>query len=116
MHCMRRGSHPPPTPPSQGGESRYPPFARGGKSLPPLRKGGKVATPPSQGGESRRRLVFFPPLRRGDTGGFFECLCVAPGSASRRLKTALRGVPNSFTHGPKWTLSRPWYRCRSRSG
>jgi len=28
-------------------------------------------------------------LRRGDTGGFFECLCVTPGSASRRLKTAL---------------------------
>src|SRR5208283_4489642 len=41
-------------------------------------------TPPSQGGENLRRLVFFPPLRRGDTGGFFECLCVAPGSASRR--------------------------------
>ena len=29
-------------------------------------------TPPSQGGESRRRSRFFPPLRRGDTGGFFE--------------------------------------------
>src|SRR5208337_3920893 len=43
-------------------------------------------TPPSQGGESRRRLVFFPPFARGDTGGFFECLCVAPGSPSRRLK------------------------------
>src|SRR5271157_5984813 len=47
--------------------------------LPPLRKGGRV------GGV----WSFFPPLRRGDTGGFFECLCVAPGLASRRLKIAL---------------------------
>ena len=48
-------------------------------------------TPPSQGGESRRSLVFFSPLAKGgrDTGGFFECLCVAPSSASRRLKIAL---------------------------
>jgi hypothetical protein len=46
--------------------------------LPLLRKGGKLAA-----------SGLFPPLRRGDTGGFFECLCVAPGSASRRLKTAL---------------------------
>ena len=36
-------------------------------------------------GDSR----LFPPLRRGDTGGFFECLRIAPGSSSRRLKTAL---------------------------
>ncbi len=46
---------------------------------PPLPKGGNV------GG-----ICSFPPLRRGDTGGFFECLCVTPGSAYRRLKTALR--------------------------
>src|SRR5208283_899434 len=45
-----------------------PPFARGGKSA---------------------ASGLFPPLRRGDTGGFFECLCVAPGSPSRRLKIAL---------------------------
>jgi len=42
-----------------------------------------------KGGERRRRLVFFPPLRRGDTGGFFECLCAVPGSSSTRLKIAL---------------------------
>ena len=47
--------------------------------LPPLRKGGKV------GGV----WSFFPPLRRGDTGGFFECPRVVPGSVSTRLKTAL---------------------------
>ena len=29
-------------------------------------------------------------LRRGDTGGFFECHCVAPGSASRRLRNRSR--------------------------
>src|SRR5208283_2939175 len=45
--------------------------------------------PPSQGGENLRRLVFFPPLRRGDTGGCFECLCAVPGSSSTRLKIAL---------------------------
>src|SRR5271157_3744307 len=47
--------------------------------LPPLRKGGKV------GGV----WSFFPPCEGGTQGGFFECLCVAPGSASRRLITAL---------------------------
>src|SRR5208283_5086285 len=46
-------------------------------------------TPPSQGGENLRRLVFFPPLRRGETGGCFECLCAVPGSSSTRLKIAL---------------------------
>ena len=54
--------------------------------LPPLRKGGK----------SGRRLVFFPPLRRGDTGGFFECRRAAPSSSSRRLKTALTGKTRAF--------------------
>ena len=45
--------------------------------LTPLRKGGKSAT------------LVFPLLRRGDTGGFFECLRIAPGSSSKRLKTDL---------------------------
>ena len=44
---------------------------------PALRKGGKSAT------------LVFPPLRRGDTGGFFECLRVASGPSRRRLKIAL---------------------------
>ena len=72
MHCMRRGSHPP-----------CPPFARGGQSTTSFLGGGG-------GGESRRRLVFFPPLRRGDTGGCSSSASAfPPGSASRRLKTAL---------------------------
>src|SRR5271157_1110439 len=54
-----------------------------------MRRGSHPPYPPFARGESWRRLVFFPPLRRGDTGEFFECLCVTPGSASRRLKTAL---------------------------
>src|SRR5271157_3062981 len=55
-----------------------------------MRRGFHPPTPPSQGGESRRRPVFFPPFARGDTGGFFECPCVAPGSAFRRLKITLK--------------------------
>jgi len=47
----------------------YPPFARGGKTA---------------------ASGLFPPLRRGDTGGCFECLCAVPGSSSTRLKIALR--------------------------
>ena len=46
--------------------------------LPAPRKGGKSAA-----------SGLFPPLPRGDAGEFFECLRVAPGSASRRWKTAL---------------------------
>ncbi len=65
MDCMRRGSHPP-----------YP---------TPLRKGGKV------GGI----WAFFPPCERGTQGRGFECLCVTPGSASRRLKTALVNLVTS---------------------
>ena len=46
-------------------------------------------TPPSQGGEKSAASRPFSPLRRGDAGGFFECLCVAPASAFTRLKIAL---------------------------
>src|SRR5271165_406248 len=46
--------------------------------LPPFARGGKSAA-----------SGLFPPLRRGgDTGVFFECLCVVPGSAFTRLKIA----------------------------
>ena len=49
----------------------------------------KSATPKFARGGKSAASGLFSPLRRGDTGRFFECLCVAPGSASRRLKTAL---------------------------
>ena len=54
----------------------------------PLARGGKSAA-----------SGLFPPLRRGDTGGCFECLCVVPGSASTRLKTALATMPSP--HAPR---------------
>src|SRR5690242_4273985 len=40
--------------------------------------------------------VSCPPLRRGDTGGFFEGLRAAPGSSFTRSQTAV-----------EWALSRP---------
>src|SRR5208337_3299302 len=95
---MRRGSHPPYPPFARGGKVGAPlrkggkvgaPLRKGGKVGAPLRKGGKVGAPLRKGGKVGGVWSFFPPLRRGDTGGFFECLCVAPGLASRRLKIAL---------------------------
>ncbi len=74
MHCMRRGSQPP---------------------YPPLRKGGKV------GGV---RSFFSQLAKGGHRGGFFECLCDAPGLASRRLKIAL---------GPLKTLCAVAVTCTS---
>jgi hypothetical protein len=44
---------------------------------PPLRKGGSVPGAPP----------LSPLLRRGDTGGFFECLRTAPGLWSDRVET-----------------------------
>ena len=76
-------------------------------SLSPLHKGGKV-------GDSR----LFPPLRRGDTGGFFECLRIAPGSSSRRLKTDLAGmIPTTHPEEAVPGSSAPHTgACRARSG
>src|SRR5271157_6155877 len=55
-----------------------------------IRRGSHPPYPPFARGEKSAASHLFPPLRRGETGGFFECLRVTPGSSSRRLKTALK--------------------------
>jgi len=57
-----------------------------------MRRGSHPPHPPFAGGGKSTASGLFPPLRRGDKGGCFECLCVVPGLVIHAIENRSRAV------------------------